>query len=71
MDGSESERVRETDESPDAEQSQFQADAQSPGERASDDLRTQIAALRRQVHEAQEALREHQQQRQDPRANQR
>ncbi|THD79437.1 MAG: hypothetical protein E7812_10245 [Phenylobacterium sp.] len=57
MDGSEPERAQEA--SHDYDQARAGDDAQAQADRASNGLRGQIAALRRQVREAQDALRGH------------
>lgn len=45
-----------------------QTDAQSEGDRASEALREQIAALRRQVKDAQDTLRDHERRRDEGRS---
>jgi hypothetical protein len=64
MDGSESERVSETDPAADETSRKAQAEAEA----ASDGLRGQIAALRQQVKEAQDTLRDQERRRDEGRS---
>ena len=63
MDGSEPERAPEA--SQESDEMRTGDDAQAQADRASDGLRGQIAALRQQVRDAQDALRGQEQRRKD------
>jgi len=63
MDGSESERAAQTE----AQVEEADEKAQAEAEAASDGLRGQIAALRKQVKEAQDTLRDQERRREESR----
>jgi hypothetical protein len=62
MDGSESQAAREAEDAPeeDLPQQEAGAEAHDAADRAAVGLRGQIAALRQQVKDAQDTLRDHQ-----------
>ncbi len=64
-DATNSEAAREPQDGPEADRADKdgQAEAQANADRAAEGLRGQIAALRQQVRDAQETLRDHQRQR--------
>lgn len=63
MDGSDSDAAGAADEAPEQEEAGKVAQAEADADRAAEGLRGQIAALRKQVKDAQDTLRDHHHQR--------
>ena len=65
MNGSDSEAARDRSEDPASSGEAVASDGRTEADRASEGLRGQIAALRQQVKDAQETLRDHGRRRED------